>query len=251
MFFILSKVLYFLLSPWSWIIGFIIAAVISKSARRKKRFYILAVVFALFFSIPIIHHTVTYNWQLNEATIKKDKKYTAGILLCGIVGFDKNEKGYFGFASDRFIQTLKLYNQKRIDKIVITGGSGSLFRPQLNEAAFLRKEFIANNVPDSNIIIESASRNTNENAVFTKRTIDSLHLSPPFLLITSATHMRRSLSCFRHAGIDPDHYPTSYEAKKQKITIGDFIPDPEVISYWQRLLKEIVGTYAYKLTGKA
>jgi uncharacterized SAM-binding protein YcdF (DUF218 family) len=56
------------------------------------------------------------------------------------------------------------------------------------------------NFPDSALIVESESKNTYENALFTKKMIDSLNLNGSFILVTSAIHMPRAMAVFKKVG---------------------------------------------------
>jgi vancomycin permeability regulator SanA len=44
--------------------------------------------------------------------------------LGGFASPDENNQGYFNQSSDRFIQTLKLYQTHTIQHILISGGNG-------------------------------------------------------------------------------------------------------------------------------
>ena len=212
----------------------------------------MIVVMAVVFTNPFIYRSLVGLWQPSPVQIPISKTYEAGIVLGGLSGYDKYERGYFGNNADRFIQTANLYHQGIIKKIIISGGTGSLRQNEPAEAIFLRKEFIANNVKDSDIIIESRSRNTFENAVYSKQLVDSLQLQPPYILITSALHMKRSESVFRKAGYDFISFPCDYKVTPSNFTIaGDLVPNISLLNDWSFFIKEIVGLYVYKLTGKA
>ena len=60
------------------------------------------------------------------------------------------------------------------------------------------------------ILVETRSRNTYENAVYSKE------LAQPqpgqiWLLVTSANHMPRAVGCFRAVGFDVIPYPVDYD----------------------------------------
>jgi uncharacterized SAM-binding protein YcdF (DUF218 family) len=134
----------------------------------------------------------------------------------------------------------------------VSGGTGSLRQDEPPESVFLRTQFLDNGVQDSDIIIESRSRNTYENAVYSKKITDSLHLQPPFVLVTSALHMKRSVNVFQKAGFSCVPFPGDYKVTTQKFSLDDtIIPDPTLLKYWGDFLKEMIGLYVYKLTGKA
>lgn len=252
MFFILSKLLLFLLIPFTWIMGLLVCICFTKSPRLKKRLTILTICIAIVFTNPWLYKKVNLAWQTPKRNLLPSEQYETGILLTGMVQFDKFNEGFFGCSADRFIQTAALYHTGKIKKILVTGGSGSLFRTYLSEAEYLKKVFMANAVPEKDIIVEPLARNTYENAIFSKKIIDSLKLKPPFLLITSTQHMPRSNAVFKKAGLTFISYPTDYHVVAEDFSFDDtLMPDPQLLKSWSELIKEIVGLVAYKLTGKA
>ena len=212
----------------------------------------LIILIFVLFSNPFFFKSMVTIWQPSPTTIPVNKTYSAGILLGGLAEFDKNERGYFGNSADRFIQAANLYHQGIIKKIIVSGGTGSLDQTEPAEAPFLQSQLIDNGVKEEDIIIESRSRNTYENAVFSKQIIDSLQFNPPFILITSALHMRRSVSVFKKAGVNYIPFPCDYKVVPKNLVNADLIiPDISLLKEWGFFLKEIVGLYVYKLTGKA
>jgi uncharacterized SAM-binding protein YcdF (DUF218 family) len=252
MFFILSKVLLFLLMPFWWIVILLLSAWISKSPKIKKRLLVMAIVIAVVFTNPLLYRTAVLAWQPEPVQLPAGRVYEAGIVLGGMAGFDKYDRGHFGDPADRFIQTANLFHRGIIKRILITGGTGTLNQANPPESIFLKTAFLANGVPDSCIIIESQSRNTYENAVYSKKLIDSLHLKPPYILITSATHIRRSENVFRKAGYDVISYPCDYKVTPVKFRfLASILPNSSLLDQWAVFLKEMVGLAVYKLTGKA
>jgi uncharacterized SAM-binding protein YcdF (DUF218 family) len=255
MFFILSKLLSFFISPFNWLLIFVLLAFIVKNAARKKKLIILSVAWFILFSNPYLIHKLTVNWQPPLTQFTTGEQYPVGIVLTGFAGFEfKSRQGYFTAASDRFIQTVKLYQQKRIQKILIAGGSGSLDkrRQQLKEADFVKEQLMQMNIPEADILTENQSRNTYENAINSKKLLDSLQIKGPFLLITSAMHMRRSSAVFKKAGINFVTYPCNYAAINNPQLFFDAVtPTYKAFESWDNYLKEVVGLWVYKMTGKA
>jgi uncharacterized SAM-binding protein YcdF (DUF218 family) len=252
MFFILSKLLLFLLMPFWWILLLLVWIYFTKKAVIKKRLWTTIILILVVFTNPFLYRSLVAAWQPNPVELPAGKTYEAGILLGGMSGYDKNDKGFFGDASDRFIEAANLYHRGIIKKIIITGGTGELLQQGPPESYFLRQQLLYNGVNDSAIIIESKSRNTYENGIFTKKITDSLKINPPFVLITSAMHMRRSASVFKKAGFDFVIFPADYKVIDERFDIDNYmIPNVKYLKEWPYLFKEIIGLYAYKLTGKA
>ena len=252
MFFIVSKIFDFLMAPISWILILLIWMIIVKSKKTKKKLLYIIILVAIIFSNHFIYRTFVLAWQIKPANLEKGKSYSAGILLGGFTGFDVDKRGYFNEAADRFIQAEKLYHLGFIQKIIISGGSGQLFNNEAKEADFVKGELIASGVKENDIIIENSSRNTYENAVFSKKIIDSLQLKGPYVLITSATHMPRSIKIFEKAGMKIISFPSDYHVFNSHISFEDFvIPKLKLLNEWGTIFHEIIGLKVYQLTGKA
>lgn len=253
MFFILSKVLNFLLSPFNWLLLFVLVSFFVKDAKRKKRWIMLTCCWFLLFSNPYIIHKLTINWQAKQKTFQPGEQYNVGVLLSGFVGFEFSSKqGFYGAAADRFIQAVRLYKLGHIKKILITGGSGSIKRQEYKEADFVTIQLQEMGVPKQDILTENQSRNTYENALYSKKLLDSTNEKGPCLLITSAMHMKRSQQVFTKAGITTVAYPCNFNAiNNPQEFLGSITPSHNAFTGWDNYLKEVVGLLVYKLTGKA
>jgi uncharacterized SAM-binding protein YcdF (DUF218 family) len=250
MFFVLSKIFSFILYPFTWVVSLFFWYALSKSKNKKRKIGIVIIVTALVFSNDFIYTKVLFAYQSSPQQLSK-KQFSAGILLGGMAGVNNEGYWHFGKGVERFIAAEELYHQGIINKIIVSGGSGELLQQQFKEAPYLKDELIASGIKDSDIIIEPNSRNTFENAIFSKHIIDSLRLSPPYLLITSALHMPRSIKIFNKANIDTTPYPCyfSIEASKNIFEII-FIPNIRRLYDWNFIFREWMGVAVYKLTGK-
>jgi uncharacterized SAM-binding protein YcdF (DUF218 family) len=253
MFFILSKLLNFLLSPFNWLLLILIWMLLTKKPVRKKRLGIAAICMFLFFSNPYIIHKLTIGWQAKQKTFVPGEQYQAGILLAGFVGFEfKNKQGYYGAAADRFIQAVRLYKLGHIKKILITGGSGSILRQQYKEADFVKDQLLQMGVAPADILSDNQSRNTFENAVNSKQLLDSLQIKGPYLLITSAMHMKRSVRVFTKVGVATVPYPCHYTSiNNPQLFWNAITPTYKAFEGWDNFLKEAIGLLVYQITGKA
>ncbi len=255
MFFILSKTLNFFLQPFNWLLLLILWALLTRNPARRNRILIASLLVFLAFSNPFLSQKAMLAWEADEVHLKTEDQFEVGILLTGMCSFNLNTgQGYFKGASDRFIQTVRLYKLGHIKKILVTGGNSSIWksRQQYKEADFLHEQLVQMGIPDEAILIDNQSRNTHENGVNSKKIIDSLQLKGPFLLITSATHIRRSLEVFNKAGLQTTPYPCHYRAVDNPFLFWSAItPSLEALEHWNTLLKESAGLLMYKLTGKA
>lgn len=239
MYFILSKLLLFLILPIYWIIILVLAGIFIKNKRTKKRCFIAAAATFYIFSIPVLMNAFQSIWDIRVPV--NHKKYSCVIVLGGFSGEGGEDGGHFTDASDRFIQGVKLLETGQVSHILISGGSGMLSPGSFREALYAKTQLKKFNIPDSLILIESNSKNTFENAKFTKEILGKSNLKGPYLLVTSAFHMRRSLMLFKHAGVQVDPYPCNYLTGKPQLLIGYVLPDINVLSRWEIYIRETIG----------
>jgi uncharacterized SAM-binding protein YcdF (DUF218 family) len=83
--------------------------------------------------------------------------------------------------------------------------SGGIPRPDLQlrpESEMLRDALMRTGIASSAIVEESMSRTTHEQSLLIGPILRAHHVDR-FVLVTSPTHMRRSLAAFRTAGLNP------------------------------------------------
>jgi len=253
MFFLLSKILAFIIVPYTWVfIGFIYVLKKVWHTPFKKMVLGLAI-FTYVISNSFLTDEIIRTWEYCDDDIYlKNTKYDLAIVLGGMGRIDERQNRFdFTNSGDRLFQTLELYCKKRVHKLLITGGSGSINNPKHVEAVYIKKYLQSIAIPDSNIIIEKNSRNTYENAVFTKKILDSLHFKGSILLVTSSSHMRRSLAIFNKSGYTSmTPYVTNKIVGKRKFEFDHcFIPNIDAVFNLNIILHEMIGYVIYKMKG--
>lgn len=253
MFFILSKILYFIFSPLSWIIAFLLAGLFAKNTAKRKRFVVTGVVLLILFSNPFILNMTMHGWEIPSRKAETIKEpYEIGVLMGGAMRYYNStmDRPVYGTSIDRFIQCIDLYKEGKIKKILIAGGSGLLLTQQYKESDILKKIILKMNIPEEDIIVENKSKNTRENALFSAEILKKGFQGKKILLITSAYHMRRSLACFKKEGIHADPYSVDERSGKGQYTPDKIIiPDADYLRNWDILIHEWVGYVSYKIAG--
>lgn len=253
MFFILSKILAFIIAPYTWIFVGLIFLLKKVWHTPFKKLVLGITVFVYVISNSFIVDELVRAWEYEDDDIYlKTTKYDMVIVLGGMGRIDERQNRFdFGFSGDRLFQTLELYHKGRVKKLLITGGSGSISKPHHREAMYVRNYLKTIQIPDSNIIIENDSKNTYENAIYTKRILDSLEFKGSILLVTSSFHMRRSVAIFEKAGytnITP--YVTNKITGLRKFQFDYcFIPNVEAVWGLNLVLHEMIGYGIYKIKG--
>jgi uncharacterized SAM-binding protein YcdF (DUF218 family) len=255
MFFIFSKILYFLLQPLNWVVGLMLFSLFAKNRKRKRKAMIAAIALVLFFSNHLIFNQVAKLWELKTITADAiSEPYDIGILLGGYANnhiVPRQDRQNFSGRANRFLNAYELYKTGKVKKLLLTGGSGELIGNSLSEAVTMREFLMRTGVPDSDIIVEGKSRNTHENAVFTKQILMEKFQNPPScLILTSALHMRRSIGCFKKEGVEFTPVSVDFLREDDQWSPQFFlIPDTTVVMYWEGMLKEWVGWLVYRVKG--
>lgn len=243
---IASAVLSFFLSPFNWIIILIIAAYLFRNPSHKKFFKVMALCIFFLFSNTWLLNWYAKQWQLAPASVNKNVIYSCGIVPGGFASPDADGNGYFNATADRFIQAEKLYKLGVIKHILISGGNGKAEDKDFREGAWVKGQLIIMGIPDSVIFVEDRSNDTFDNAFYAKQILDSFQLKPPYLLITSASHMRRATLLFKNAGLNTAAYPCNYVEGKNSFSFLSIVPQLSVLLGWELYLKETAAYLWYK-----
>lgn len=252
MFFILSKTLFYLLMPLTWVLACLLISIFLKRPSLKKRFFRIALGLLFFFTNPFFVNEALLAWEIIPTKIQNLKTYDIGIVLTGVSNAQKEPKDrlYLNKGGDRLIHTLQLYKMGKIKKILISGGH--YFEEDIHEGREMKKIFVWAGIPEEDIILEEKSLNTRENALFSAKILQEHFADKSYLLITSAFHLRRAKSCFQKTGIKTDIFAVDfYSQNRSWLPSHWLVPNEKSLYYWYVLLHEIVGYVVYKIVGYA
>jgi len=249
MFFILSKLLNFLIKPFFVLSALLIVSFFLKNKKWVKRIRIFVLVAFLFFTNGFIVDEIMRVWEVKPVKIESlTDTYEYGIVLGGITDPEREPRDrlYFKKGADRIIHAIYLYKAGKIKKILFTGGKSKLFEDPERESSPIKGFLTLCGVDENDIVIDNKSRNTHENALFSSQLIDK---NNHHILLTSAFHMRRSLMCFKKVGLNVTPFPCDFNARRddERFTFDLFVPSMEALIGWEILIKEWIGIAAYKL----
>ena len=213
----------------------------------------MSIVLLLLFTNSFVFLEFCRLWEIQGVKRATVGHYDVGIVLTGMAEYNNDlEEISIRRGADRIWQALNLYHDGKIDKILLSGDNGYISDRGLHEAQQMKAILVKWGVPGNDIITENKSRNTYENAVETKKILERSypHLEKR-LLITSGTHMRRSLACFDKLGFPCDPYSTDLHTGPKRAYYWDqyIVPDVSTLSDWNKLMKEWVGYITYDLIG--
>lgn len=255
MFFEISKFLNLFLSPITWIILCLILFFKLKRPLIRKACLIASVVIFVFFTNGLLINLFRYEMvkPYSNIQIKEGKTYEITIVMGGFSSINKEtgQLQYFENRADRLWEAVRLWKSEQTKYILITGDPASNTKEDESSTAPLFFEYMEQmGIPSEAFILEQHAKNTQQNAVNTKEILDKMQISDSdCLLITSATHMKRSLGCFAKIGIHPDYLTVNNYEKPSNITHRSFYPSWKAAVEWEELLNEWIGEVAYKIMG--
>lgn len=175
----------------------------------------------------------------------------AGIIILG-GGEDTSMSAASGLpevnaAGERIILGLALAQVFPDAQLIFTGGTASLLNQSVSSADVAQALFARFEIAESRITLEPNARNTAENAARASELVDDV-MSGPWVLVTSAFHMPRSVGSFCEAGwrnVIP--YPVDYRAADFDWPSWSFAENLVLIN---TAVKEWVGLVVYYVTGR-
>ncbi|MFN4144650.1 MAG: YdcF family protein [Runella sp.] len=253
MFYVLSKTFDILAMPLTLAFMMICYGVLTKNRLRAKRFIWTALVGLYLCSNPIIVNELLKWWEPSfPHTVNAQK---VGVILLGgtIKKYDPvSGHIWLGNSSDRAAQAFQLYKEGKIQKIIISGGFTSItgqIASHSEENDGVRGYLLKLGVAAEDIVQESKSKNTRENALFSAKILREQFKTNECMLITSAFHLRRAVGCFDKVGITTTPYPAQFLQQDLEIWFDKLFPSEEFLHIFYTIWHEMIGYVVYKLTG--
>ena len=256
MFFLLSKILWLLVQPLSLVFLLILLGLLAswRGWRRTGLGFTLAGLVALglfaFTTLGALLIAPLENRFARPATPPADVGAII-VLGGGFGGVVSQARGNEELreSGDRFVEALRLARLYPQARIIISGGVGNPFQDSESDADIARRFYAGMGLPDGRLTFEGESRNTAENAAFSKSLVD-VAPGQSVLLVTSAFHMPRSVGIFRQAGLEVVPWPVDYRAVPDP-GFGLELAEPSFnITTASVAIKEWIGLAAYYATGR-
>ena len=153
------------------------------------------------------------------------------------------------YAADRMLAPADLARRYPKARIVFTGGTSNLIATEAREADYSAPILENLGIPKERIILERDSRNTWENAIFTKQIV-APKPGERWLLVTSAFHMPRSMGIFRKAGFDVEAYPVDWRMGGRDELFAFTRNGREGLEKTEVAMREWIGLVAYRVMGR-
>jgi uncharacterized SAM-binding protein YcdF (DUF218 family) len=138
----------------------------------------------------------------------------------------------------RLVEGIRIHTNLEGSKLIFSGGA--VFDP-IPEAKVLADVALSLGVGEENILLESVSKDTEDQAQNIQK-FAKLHENERFVLVTSASHMPRAVALFRRFGLRPIAAPTDFQVKRQTgINPLSFSPSSSGLTKMERVFHEYLG----------
>jgi uncharacterized SAM-binding protein YcdF (DUF218 family) len=135
-------------------------------------------------------------------------------------------------------------------RILFSGGSGALMDDGSSEAGAAARLLESLGISRDRIILEDRSRNTLENAIFSKPIVHPKR-GERWLLVTSAFHMPRAIGVFRKADFPVEPYPVDWRTRGAEDMMRPFAVMSDGLQRSDTAVHEWVGLVVYWLTKRS
>lgn len=251
--YVLSKVLWFALRPGTFALLLAVLGAILLWRNRRWGRWPLALglgFFVVMLASPLPPLVVMPLEERFPRPAAAPERVDGIVVLGGAV--DQNLTELHGIpalngAAERMTELVILAHRYPEARLVFTGGQGSLVHGSVTEADVARLLWAQMGIPDSRVIYEDQSRNTHQNAVLTKALVQP-RPGEVWLLVTSASHMPRSVGVFRKAGWPVVPWPVNFRTGRSFAALYD-TPFPGRVGQFEAGVREWVGLVAYYWLG--
>lgn len=264
-FFILSKVVQFCIEPLNWVVVWVVLAMLFLWLRKPQ--VVSRLLWIAFINLALVAYLPTSEFFLralenaaprtNFADVSAEK--IGGIIILGgaieggEIAIDRGEISIYSSA-ERITKAFEFIRKNPDLPFIFSGYSGRVNPQGISEAEAFKQLIQEQGLRENQAHYENQSRNTYENVLYLKPLMQEYGLkndlgqSKPWLVITSASHMYRSLKIFQKQGLEVLPYPVDYQtANHLQWTSIDLL---EGAQNWNRALHELIGLLAYWITGK-
>jgi uncharacterized SAM-binding protein YcdF (DUF218 family) len=244
----LNKLLPVFVLPLGWVVALLLVAL-----TRKKRWPVIVALAVLYIcSMPLVGNRLT-RWlesRYSAVAIDQVERVDAIVPLGGIFGPPVPEGHLFnvGEANERLEAGIQLWQWKKADWLVFTGGRVPWAKQAEVEGALSMRVAVARGIPAERIVVTPDVGNTVDEALVVADLMRARGWSK-IVLVTSAWHMPRAARLFRGAGINFVPFPVDYQIDPARsLTLLDFLPGAAGLQRTETALREVYGLLFYALT---
>jgi uncharacterized SAM-binding protein YcdF (DUF218 family) len=256
LFFVLSKTLGIMLMPTNFLIGLgLFGAILlaTRFASLGRKFLVACIALLAICGFSPLGKWLLYPLEQRFPPWDAARGAPDGIVVLG-GSIDPDLSIAHGApvvkaAADRVIAAAALALQYPKARIIFSGGSANLISNDEKEADYAASVFESLGISRERLIMERRSRNTQENAEFSKA-IAAPKGGERWLLVTSAFHMPRSVGLFRKSGFAVEPYPVDWRVGGRADLLRFSILPTGGLDRIDTGVHEWMGLAAYRISGK-
>jgi len=252
----LSKILPLFVMPVSVVLILSVAALIMlQRGMKRTASSVLAVAISLLWvaSTPMVAEGLYRGLESRHPAraLAEVPEADCIVLLGGVVGapMPPRVEADLGETVDRVYKAAQLYRAGKARSVIVTAGNQPWSQSPWAEAELIRELLVEWGVPKDAIFLEGSSRNTRENAIYSKNLIDSINCKES-LLVTSAAHMPRAVAAFH--SVNASVIPVSTDVRIVEKGVPnpmDFLPSAGALAMTSEAIREWIGQWVYSLQG--
>ncbi|MBL0707884.1 MAG: YdcF family protein [Sulfurimonas sp.] len=236
--FLLKKFISFFVEPYGMFLTLLLLGIYFLFIEKYK---ISKNIFILLFGLMCLFAYQPFSNFLVEGLEKRYSKYNYGedikyIHVLGSGHSIDNTQPISSLISDagikRVVEGVIIYKHTPNSKLVFTGYKG---KTNISNGQMNAKLAIALGVKKDDIIIGDKPKDTKEEAIFMKNILGD----KKFVLVTSATHMSRSMQLFIMQGLNPIPAPTDFHKNKTSNYLQ--LPRLSALRDSQKAIHEYIG----------
>ncbi len=256
MFFILSKVFGFFALPSNLLIAIGLVGLVlllTRSRQLASWLVVTSLVLLALFGLSPLGNALMLPLEERFPPWDSSRGPPDGIVvLGGVIAEDVSAaRGAVALpaSAERLTVAAELARRYPNLRIIFSGGTNAVLFDKGAEAGFAVRQLEDLGVAHERIVAEEQSRNTVENAVFS-RLIANPQPGQRWLVLTSAFHMPRAIAVFRAAGFPVEAYPVDWRTTGPIDRVRPFPSVSEGLRRTDVAVHEWIGLLLYRLTGK-
>ena len=150
---------------------------------------------------------------------------------------------------DRYWHAARLYHAGRGQRILLSGGRDPQRPANPTEAQSGAVFLVDMGVPAEHLLLDNEARTTQQHVAHVAALLEA-HGLESFLLVTSATHMRRAEAVFRAGGLEPIPVATDFRVGPDPVPrLRRYLPSANALVGSTAAVHEVVGYWVYRMRG--
>lgn len=251
MFFVLQKIIWFLILPPASLLVLITAGFVIGRKRRKAGQFVAAMGLALLYVLSIgpVADFLLRPLESSCPPLTNPRIVADAVVVPGGGTVDLAWMGVHpvpnGETGSRLVEGVRLAKRLKLP-LVLSGGNGEPFSTELRDADVMASAAVRMGIRREQLIVENRSRNTLENS----HAVRGLVKGNRIILATSAYYMGRAVTMFEKRGFTVMPAPVYFLSQTRKCNYSALIPGASHFARSTRALAEWISIVWWKVRGE-